>query len=195
MGAESVISAWKNIWNINQSHKLCAVRAGNVVGGGDMSKDRLVPDIIRSVVAKNIVSIRNPKSRRPWQHVLDPLIGYVYSANGLLNGKDFESINFGPTEQSLSVNDVLDIAKKELGKDFKYEILHYIKSNMELESNYLDLNSDFATKNLNWSPKWNQEEALTRTFSWWKSIISNEMSADEACGIDIKDFLKNDSGL
>jgi CDP-glucose 4,6-dehydratase len=187
VGAESVISAWKNIWNINQSHNICSVRAGNVIGGGDLSKDRLIPDIIRSTTSNSKVIIRNPKSSRPWQHVLDPLVGYVYAANSLLAGKIFESINFGPSEDSLCVEEVLSMAKIEFSNNLQYKITQNNDNKIDLESKYLDL--DFATKNLNWSPRWDQKEALTRTFTWWDSVISGRVSARDACKIDIDDFL------
>jgi CDP-glucose 4,6-dehydratase len=193
VGAEAAITAWRNMWTVNGSHRICAARAGNVVGGGDLSSDRLIPDVIRSIVNKDNVNIRNPKSKRPWQHVLDPLIGYVYSANALLEGKDFECINFGPTEQSLSVEEVLGIASNEFKGYFRYEVSKITTNNPNLESSYLDLDSTFANKNLKWLPKWDQKEAIIRTFSWWKSVISKEMSAYEACKLDIEDFLNNNS--
>jgi CDP-glucose 4,6-dehydratase len=190
VGAESVISSWKNIWTINQSHKICSARAGNVIGGGDLSKDRLIPDIIRSITDGSTVRIRNPKSRRPWQHVLDPLVGYVYAANALLEGEIIESINFGPSENSLLVEDVLGIASSELNNNFKYTVPQNTSNKVDLESKYLDLDSAFAIQNLKWLPMWDQKEALIRTFTWWNSVISNKMSAHEACKIDIEDLLK-----
>ena len=189
VGAESVIFAWKNMWDMRLSHKICSARAGNVVGGGDMSKDRLIPDLVRSITSNNKVQIRNPSSRRPWQHVLDPLVGYIYAANALLEGKSFESINFGPTEKSLEVNEVLTIATKEFQNKFEFEIADRGNEILDLESNFLDLDSRFANNELNWYPKWNQKEAISRTCSWWNSTLSNQLSPAEACEKDISDFL------
>jgi CDP-glucose 4,6-dehydratase len=191
VGAESVIFAWKNLWDMSASHKICSARAGNVVGGGDMSKDRLIPDIVRSINSKNKVQIRNPSSRRPWQHVLDPLVGYIYTANALLEGKSFESINFGPTEKSLTVNEVLNIAIEEFQNKFEFEIVDRGNEKFDLESNFLDLDSRFANNELSWYPKWNQKEAISRTCSWWNSLLSNKLSPAEACEKDISDLFRN----
>jgi len=191
VGAESVIFAWKNMWDMSASHKICSARAGNVVGGGDMSKDRLIPDIVRSINSKNKVQIRNPSSRRPWQHVLDPLVGYIYTANALLEGKSFESINFGPTEKSLTVNEVLNIAIEEFQNKFEFEIVDRGNEKFDLESNFLDLDSRFANNELSWYPKWNQKEAISRTCSWWNSLLSNKLSPAEACERDISDLFRN----
>jgi len=185
VGAEAVISAWKNIWNINQSHKICSARAGNVIGGGDLSKDRLIPDIIRSITSDSTLKIRNPKSRRPWQHVLDPLVGYVYAANALLEGEIIDSINFGPSEKSLLVEEVLSIVNSEFDNNLKYAVSQNTSRKVDLESKYLDLDSTFAIQNLKWLPMWDQKEAIIRTFTWWNSVISNKISAYEACKIDI----------
>jgi len=190
VGTESVVTAWKNIWNVDQSHKICSVRAGNVIGGGDLAKDRLIPDLIRGVTSDHKISIRNPKSNRPWQHVLDPLVGYIYSANALLQGEDFESVNFGPRENSLTVEDVLKIAKMEFADNLTFEINESFNTKVDIESMFLSLDSSFANDRLNWYPKWDQREAITRTFTWWKHVISSEISPDEACEIDITDLLK-----
>jgi len=190
VGTESVVTAWKNIWNVDQSHKICSVRAGNVIGGGDLAKDRLIPDLIRGVTSDHKISIRNPKSNRPWQHVLDPLVGYVYSANAMLQGEDFESINFGPQENSLTVEDVLIIAKQEFGDNLTFEINESLNTKIDVESMFLSLDSSFANNRLNWYPKWDQRAAITRTFSWWKRVLSNEISTQEACKIDITDLSK-----
>jgi CDP-glucose 4,6-dehydratase len=93
VGTEAVVKAWKNIWDKNNSHKICAARAGNVIGGGDFAKNRLIPDIIRGIEKNASVEIRSPKSSRPWQHVLDPLIGYVYSAVALIDEVNIEAVN------------------------------------------------------------------------------------------------------
>jgi CDP-glucose 4,6-dehydratase len=117
VGTESVVAAWKNIWTANNSHKICSVRAGNVIGGGDFAKARLIPDIIRGIQQKTSIEIRNPASSRPWQHVLDPLFGYVSSAVALIDNVKLDAVNFGPSEKSLTVEDVITIARKEFGKE------------------------------------------------------------------------------
>jgi len=188
VGTEAVISAWKNIWKINQKHKVCSVRAGNVIGGGDFAKDRLIPDIIRGVQRNRAISIRNPHSSRPWQHVLDPLAGYINVANALMDGLDLDAVNFGPREKSLPVNSVIQIAKEEFRDEIKFSISDNLVE-QSFESGLLDLDSTLAETMLNWKPKWHQEEAIRLTFSWWKSVLKNEISAEEACFNDIEKML------
>ena len=188
VGTESVVAAWKNIWKAKDSHKICSVRAGNVIGGGDFAKDRLIPDIIRGIQDQTAIEIRNPVSSRPWQHVLDPLSGYVLAAGALLDEMNLDGVNFGPTEQSLSVRSVIDIAEE----DFRGQVKFFVstkQTEQTLESGVLDLDSSLARTKLGWSPKWNQEEAIHLTFSWWKNVLSGVNSATEACNQDIKTLL------
>jgi CDP-glucose 4,6-dehydratase len=188
VGTESVVAAWKNIWKVNDSHKICSVRAGNVIGGGDFAKDRLIPDIIRGIQDQTAIEIRNPASSRPWQHVLDPLSGYVFAAGALLDEMNLDGVNFGPTEQSLSVRSVIDIAEE----DFRGQVKFFVstkQTEQTLESGLLDLDSSLARTKLGWAPKWNQEEAIHLTFSWWKNVLSGVNSATEACNQDIKTLL------
>ncbi|CAN2170564.1 WcaG Nucleoside-diphosphate-sugar epimerases [Candidatus Nanopelagicaceae bacterium] len=189
VGTESVVAAWKNIWKLNDAHKLCSARAGNVIGGGDFAKDRLIPDIIRGIQARTAIEIRNPESSRPWQHVLDPLSGYVYAAGALLSGVDLEGVNFGPTEKSLSVQSVITIAQQDFPGEVEFVISNSQK-NQPLESGLLDLDASLARTKLGWKPKWSQEEAIHLTFSWWKSIQRGTSSAAEACSRDIAELLE-----
>lgn len=189
VGTESAVAAWKNIWKLNDAHKLCSARAGNVIGGGDFAKDRLIPDIIRGIQARTAIEIRNPESSRPWQHVLDPLSGYVYAAGALLSGVDLEGVNFGPTEKSLSVQSVITIAQQDFPGEVEFVISNSQK-NQPLESGLLDLDASLARTKLGWKPKWSQEEAIHLTFSWWKSIQRGTSSAAEACSRDIAELLE-----
>jgi CDP-glucose 4,6-dehydratase len=188
VGTESVVAAWKNIWKTNDSHKICSVRAGNVIGGGDFARDRLIPDIIRGIQDQTTIEIRNPASSRPWQHVLDPLSGYVFAAGALLDEINLEGVNFGPTEQSLSVQSVIDIAEEDFLGQVKFSISTK-KTEQTLESGLLDLDSSLARTKLGWVPKWNQEKAIHLTFSWWKNVLSGVNSAAEACNQDITTLL------
>jgi CDP-glucose 4,6-dehydratase len=184
VGTESVVAAWKNIWKADDSHKICSVRAGNVIGGGDFAKDRLIPDIIRGIQGQTTIEIRNPASSRPWQHVLDPLSGYVNAAGALLNEMNLDGVNFGPTEQSLSVQSVIDIAEEEFRGQVKFSISAN-QTEQTLESGLLDLDSSLARSKLGWEPRWNQEEAIHLTFLWWKNVLSGVISAADACNEDI----------
>ena len=122
-------------------------------------------------------------STRPWQHVLDPLSGYLHVAESALNGIDFSPLNFGPTEASLSVNDVVEVAKRAGFIDQNFEIND--RETSHFESKRLDLDSSKARSNLNWYPLWTQEEALTATFAWWRNVCELGMHALEACQNDI----------
>jgi CDP-glucose 4,6-dehydratase len=188
VGTESVVAAWNNIWKINESHKICSARAGNVIGGGDFAKDRIIPDIIRGVQKNSLIEIRNPLSSRPWQHVLDPLIGYVNAAGALLNGENLGAVNFGPTEKSLSVESVVKIAREEFADDVRFSFPNG-QTQQPLESGLLDLDSSLARTLLGWEPKWNQDEAIHLTFSWWKSVLAGDISTEEACIKDISALL------
>jgi len=187
VGTESVVTAWGNMWRQNSSHRICSARAGNVIGGGDSSKDRLVPDIIRAIQNETEVIVRNPKSTRPWQHVLDPLLGYIYAANALINDVDLRNVNFGPIEDSLSVERLIQFAKEEFGEKISIKVSND-ESRAKLESSLLDLDSSLANSLLGWTPKWNQEEAIRRTFSWWNEVLSNSLSPLDACLSDISDL-------
>ena len=184
VGTESVITAWKNIWKIAESHKICAARAGNVIGGGDFAPDRLIPDIIRGIQNKSIVNIRNYESTRPWQHVLDPLLGYMHLAEALLNDADLEGVNFGPTEKSLPVRNVITIAKEEFLETVQFTQPEK-KQKTQLESGFLDLDSTLSRTLLGWEPRWSQETAIRMTFSWWKQVLTGNISPIDACMDDI----------
>jgi CDP-glucose 4,6-dehydratase len=117
------------------------------------------------------------------------LSGYVYAAGALLNGVDLDSVNFGPTEKSLSVQTVITIAQQDFPGDAEFVISNRPK-NQPLESGLLDLDSSLARTKLGWEPKWSQEEAIHLTFLWWKSTLRGTSSAAEACSRDIVELLE-----
>lgn len=172
VGAESAISAWQHLSYIEDGPKIISVRAGNVIGGGDWAKNRLLPDLIRGFSKEENVVVRNPKSTRPWQHVLDPLIGYLLSLSYGLGGGNIDSFNFGPLEPSLSVKDVVEISSLAWkGQTFIKEEEHQPKS---LESSVLELDARRAQNCLSWTPVWKQKDAINRTVDWWyKYLILN----------------------
>ena len=96
VGTESVVAAWQQISKVSNGPKVVATRAGNVIGGGDWADDRIIPELIRGFSTNSKVIVRNPKSTRPWQHVLDPLVGYVMVLEAVLAGEQIASMNFGP---------------------------------------------------------------------------------------------------
>ena len=146
-------------------------RAGNVIGGGDWSKNRLIPDCMRSWLVNKSVVIRNPNSTRPWQHILDVLYGYIILAINLnKNKKKFhgEAFNFGPNKKkNYKVIEILKIAK------FNWpEIKWSINLNKKFKENQLlNLNSDKALRDLNWSPKLTTTQSVKLTVDWYKEYL------------------------
>lgn len=178
--AELVVSSYRNsFFNLNEFQKkhsvlLSTARAGNVIGGGDWSEDRLLPDIIKGAVEGRKTLIRYPKSTRPWQHVLEPLSGYLMLGVRLLNGeKEFaEAWNFGPEENnSLSVENVLEIANRIWDK-ISFEI--DTNNNHYHEAGLLSLNISKAKNKLGWKPKWSNLTSITNTIEWYKEFYLNQ---------------------
>ena len=167
---QSYRASFFNVESYGTTHStlLADVRAGNVIGGGDWAKDRLIPDIIRSIQKSESVTIRSPKSTRPWQHVLEPLSGYLQIGWRLLEGKkEFaDNWNFGPTDEAiLTVADVLEHIKR-----FIPELNYTIEENPNNphEAGLLQLDSTKARKVLNWRNIWNSSTTFEKTASWYK---------------------------
>ena len=155
---------------INKNNKLGAasVRAGNVIGGGDWSRDRLVPDIIRSLTKFQPINIRNPKSTRPWQHVLEPLSGYILLAKKIyMQPKKYSGAwNFGPgNNDNISVEKV---ARKFIHHFGFGKITVDKKSNFGHEAALLQLNCDKAKRILGWRSRWNTSETIKKVAEWYK---------------------------
>jgi CDP-glucose 4,6-dehydratase len=190
VGSEAAISAWRQISLSNSGPEIVSVRAGNVIGGGDWSENRLMPDLIKSLTLDQSLVIRSPRSTRPWQHALDPIKGYLLALEAALAQTSNISYNFGPLEDSLSVNEVCEIAIKAWGKSNKIKISDSAVANLS-ESGSLDLDSGLAVQNLNWRPVWVQRDAVIATIDWWKSINNGSKSAREACQVDIDKVLSD----
>lgn len=163
-------------------------RAGNVIGGGDYAKDRIVPDIFRALSASKTIEVRNPSAVRPWQHVLEPLHGYITLASKLWNSpeKFATSYNFGPKlNDTFTVEELVKKAVRSWG-DGSY---HVIKKNKHLhEAGLLKLDITKARKELLWQPKWNGDKAIISTMNWYKEI--KNQSAWTLCERDIKEYMK-----
>jgi CDP-glucose 4,6-dehydratase len=151
---------------------LGTVRAGNVIGGGDMKTNRLIPDIVKSIKDNKKILIRNPHSTRPWQHVLEPLSGYLILGQKLLNKKikitTYPSWNFGPERKNCK--NVITIVKKILTHwEIKKKII--IKKEKMHEAKFLSLNINKAKKELNWRPKLSLDQTIGFTIDWYKSFF------------------------
>lgn len=187
VAAEAAIAAWQQIAKVAGGPKVFSVRAGNVIGGGDWAEDRLIPDLVRSFVRQSLITVRNPESTRPWEHVLDPLCGYVLALESVLNGNVIKALNFGPDSESLSVKEIVELSTTawplktsvEFSKD---------SQGQSAEAKELQLNSSLARKVLGWQPRWSQDEAVLSTISWWDKVLNRGIEPSEACKNDI-DFL------
>jgi CDP-glucose 4,6-dehydratase len=145
-------------------------RAGNVIGGGDWAEDRLVPDVIRALIRKKSFEIRNPNAVRPWQHVLEPLEGYLNLSEKLYEqGSGFaEAWNFGPNSNDhWSVKCVVETIIKLWGRDVNWQMQ---MSDSFPEANQLHLDSVKARTRLDWQPRWILEKAIQATVSWHQAM-------------------------
>jgi CDP-glucose 4,6-dehydratase len=163
-------SSFFNIHNyIKHNKAFASARAGNVIGGGDWSKDRIIPDIIKSLSDNKSICVRNPSSIRPWQHVLEPLSGYLLlGANLAANPIEYSgSYNFGPqAEDTLSVEDLVKIIIKLWGTGS----FHKLDSNDQPhEAGILKLDISKSIQKLNWRPKLGAHEAILWTIDWYKN--------------------------
>jgi CDP-glucose 4,6-dehydratase len=166
--AELVTSAYRNSY-FNEKVAVASVRAGNVIGGGDWAKDRLIPDIINAFMENRSVMIRYPNAIRPWQHVLEPLNGYLMLAEQLWNkGESFaEGWNFGSDEQDAKpVSWIADRLVQLWGKNAGWEC---DSAHHPHEANYLKLDCSKAKNSLKWSPKLSLETALEWIIEWYQS--------------------------
>lgn len=170
--AELVSSAFRESFFQDSGISIATARAGNVIGGGDWSNDRLVPDVLRSLQNDESILIRNPNSVRPWQHVLEPLNGYLLLAERLhTDGHDYaEAWNFGPNDDdSCSVAWVVENLCQNWGKNPKWDIQ---SGPHPPEASHLRLDVSKARQRLNWAPRWNLETALKQVTRWHQSWMS-----------------------
>lgn len=179
---ENVISAWRSMPTTESNLIISSLRAGNVIGGGDLSSNRLLPDLIRTLSAGNQPIIRNPEAVRPWQHVLDPLIGYLLALDFSIGTKEHNDFNFGPNDAAINVGKVAEIACEAWGENRTPLIQHI--PNAPYEAGNLDLSSQKARSILNWEPIWPQREAIERTVKWWKTHSHD--NAKFCCDEDLK---------
>lgn len=171
--AEILSSSYRRSFLKDHGYALATARAGNVIGGGDWAQDRLVPDCIRAINRGEKIEIRNPRAIRPWQHVLEPLSGYMLLAQKLYQeGKNYaEAFNFGPYEDTaLTVEGITKRIIQYYGKGemtiCKHDNLH--------ESGLLTLNIEKAKNKLLWNPVYDIEEAIIHTVDWYKKFYNKE---------------------
>ena len=174
--AELVTSAYRNSYFHPEKYKehgvaLATSRAGNVIGGGDWAEDRLIPDVMRAIAQGRPVRIRNPHSTRPWQHVLEPLSGYLLLTQGLFEqGSAFaEGWNFGPNDDDTRpVSWVLEQLIQSWGDGVSWSL---DGGEHPHESHCLKLDCAKAKSRLGWQPKWHLEVALDKVVDWQKQYV------------------------
>ena len=171
--AEIAAAAYHNSFLAEANIYLSSVRAGNVIGGGDWAPDRLIPDFFRAVSADEILNIRSPNAVRPWQHVLEPISGYLMLAEKLyIEGSKFaEAWNFGPNEDdarpvSWIVDQLCNLTSGAKWQIKDAQVLH--------EANLLMLDSSKAKSKLGWTQRWDLESALNRTVEWHQAWCKQE---------------------
>lgn len=190
--AELITASFFNSFYENLNIGLSSARAGNVIGGGDWSVDRLIPDFIRSAFHDKNLEIRKPNAVRPWQHVIEPLSGYLLLCERLYHdSKQFNGPwNFGPNDSDLvsvelMIKEMIMIIDKP---DFKFT--NKQKINTKHETSILKLNSNKAKQNLNWKSKWDYKEALKKTLDWYMAFYNDE-DVVKLSQLQIKDYLTN----
>ncbi|WP_319245472.1 CDP-glucose 4,6-dehydratase [uncultured Propionivibrio sp.] len=156
-----------------------SARAGNVIGGGDWAVDRIVPDCIRAVQSGRAITIHRPRATRPWQHVLEPLSGYLKLGAKLYErGHAYDGAwNFGPNVGD--VRTVLDVANAIACQFANGSVIVDEPCDMPHEANLLQLNSDKARQLLQWSTRWDFDQTLAATGSWYSEVLVNGRSAEE----------------
>jgi len=200
--AEIITSCWRNsFFNLKDYGKthstlLASARAGNVIGGGDWAPDRLIPDIMRAVSQSQKVTIRNPGATRPWQHVLEPLSGYLLLGQKLLEGrKEFaEAWNFGPSEEeNLSVDQIVKQVKK-LWPKIDYQIQR--SPDRLHEAGLLRLDCAKARGRMQWHPIWDSKNAVEKTTEWYQAYYeSRHVLSAEHIGRYIEDAKNKKTGM
>ena len=192
--AEIAISSWRNSFCGHALHqnphlRIASARAGNVIGGGDWSLDRIVPDAIRALANGSPICVRNPHSTRPWQHVLEPLGGYLRLAEALFLSSEYASaFNFGPTlDSNRPVKDLV----KEMLISWPGHWEDVSDANNLHEAGRLNLVLDLAYHSLGWQPVWDFSLTVSKTVNWYRQVHFNQASALECCLADLDSFVNS----
>jgi len=189
--AELVTAAYRQSFFQSESKtSIATARAGNVIGGGDWSENRLIPDAIRAFETSMPLMLRNPLAVRPWQHVLEPLSGYMILAEKLfLFNKEYSTAwNFGPNDHDTrSVEEVINLLIAHWGNN-----AHWLLegSDQPHEANLLKLDCSKAKKYLKWQPKWSLEVAIEKIVNW-QTAMQNNKNMKEHSLMQIKQYMES----
>jgi len=192
--AELAIDSWRSSYCGDSSHqtpnlRLASARAGNVIGGGDWAADRIMPDLVRALGEGQPIGLRNPMATRPWQHVLEPIGGYLILAEALASSEQHAtSFNFGPQLQ----------ANRSVKKLVEEALLHWpgswedlSRSDTPLEASLLNLVVDKAFHQLGWAPRWTFATSVERTLNWYRRVQENDTFAYQCCQDDLAAYLSH----
>ena len=165
--AEIVIASYRDAFLKEQGVAVATARAGNVIGGGDWSEDRILPDAVRAWQSHEALQVRRPAATRPWQHVLEPLAGYLILAEALWNRPALaEAYNFGPAEDSARVRSVVELARSTYGEG---EVRWGDGSDGPHEAGSLALDITKARTTLGFEPQWTTAQAVGRSMAWYRA--------------------------
>ncbi len=189
--AELTFEAYfKSFLHKNKKLSFATTRAGNVIGGGDMKKDRIVPDVIKALKNKTPLEIRSPNATRPWQHVLEPVSGYLRLGELMINKKISSSVkpnwNFGPN--IINNKTVLEVVKEMISCWGIKKKINIVKNKNFKEAKLLMISNIKAKKELNWSPSLNFNETIKMTVEWYKKCFF-ENNIEEITTKQIEYFL------
>ena len=184
--SELVISCYRSSFLLEQDIAIASARAGNVIGGGDWSENRLIPDAVRAWGSNTPLEIRSPNAIRPWQHVLEPLAAYLRLAERMHKNPTLaESYNFGPEpHEAASVRDVITLAQPAFGRgDIRWGEV----SEGAYEAKWLALETAKAQRVLGVAPRWSLQEGIERTMAWYRKYLEGN-DAFALCEADIEAF-------
>lgn len=193
---ELVVASYRKSFFMGSGPALATARAGNVIGGGDWSADRLLPDAMRAYFFKSPLTIRNPKATRPWQHVLEPLNGYLLLAQRLCSQPELAgSYNFGPFDSDVrTVENVLQLVSKGLPSPLNWSI---DTTTQPHEAGLLKLDCSKSMALLGWQPRWSLEKAVSASCHWY-NVVSEKADVSKVCEEDIDQFInsfKRENGI
>ena len=184
--AEILIASYRNSFFRNHPVRIASARSGNVIGGGDYSLDRIMPDAFRALRRGRPIPVRNPRSIRPWQHVLEPTCGYLALAANLARSRKHEgAYNFGPS--SRDERTVMELVREVL-KNWKGTWRALREKHPPHEARRLQLQNSKARRHLGWKPKLSFSQAIRLTMEWYQASTKSEFDAYGACRRQITEY-------
>jgi CDP-glucose 4,6-dehydratase len=183
---ELVVASYRDAFLDAQGVRVATARAGNVIGGGDWSEDRLIPDAVRAWHAAEVLEVRRPDAVRPWQHVLEPLAGYLVLAERLQRQPDLVgAYNFGPrTDEAVPVRAVIELARAAFGRG---EVRFAAATTGPHETGALLLDTRKVETRLDVVPRWGLAEAVRRTMAWYRGVLAGG-DARSLCEAEIASY-------